>query len=142
MKCSSLRLIPSFSCQLLLHPLVSQVSNSYSLSLPKRVVTIIVVKSLDFDIIVLLGCQVLLRLLRNYTLSFSFSNVLPRANKWFTTCIKCFCTSEMFSPDNILNISYSWMRVFFLALLASMVPSWVTSKIFQISLASTCWEAR
>ena len=42
-------------------------SNSYSSSLPKIVATIIVVKSLYFDFVVLLACQVLLSVGSNVT---------------------------------------------------------------------------
>jgi len=54
--------------------------------------------------------------------------------------VNLFCTSAIDSPLSILNISYSCIRVCFLALFTSFVPSWVTYRVFHISLADTHCE--
>jgi len=111
------------------------ISNSCSLSLPKSVAVVSVVKSLVSNIIVTLGCQLLLRHFKILMFSSSLSNYLPSPIKWLTMRVNLFCTSSMVSPCCILNNSSSWINACFLALFTSMVPSCVTSSMSHISLA-------
>ena len=77
-----------------------------------------------------------------YTTKFSssFSKVFSRLMRWLMMWVNIFWTSTIISPLSILNISYSWIRVCFLALFTSLVPSWVTSKVSHISFADLHWE--
>ena len=73
-------------------------------------------------------------------LSSSLSKVFPRLIRWFIMWVNHFCTSTMVSPFNILNISYSCMRVWFLDLFTSFAHSWVTSKESHISFVDSHWD--
>ena len=86
------------------------------------------------------GCQDLSKHLRILMFSSSLSKILPRMMRWFTMWVNLFCTSEMFSPFNILNISYSWIKACFLALFISVVPSWVTPRMSHVSFAEAHCE--
>ena len=87
-----------------------------------------------------LGCHDLSRHLRILMFSSSLSKVFPRLIRWLMMWVNLFCTSAIDSPLSILNISYSWIRVCFLALFTSLVPSWVTYKVSHNSLADEHWE--
>ena len=74
--------LPSFSSSLSLPN-----SSSCSLIFAKRVVILIDVKSLDSKIVVAFGCQVLFKFFIFFIFNFLVSNFLPKASKWFITCV-------------------------------------------------------
>ena len=111
------------------------ISNSCSLSFLNNEVVVKDVKSLDSEMVVTFGCHVLSRHLRILMFRSYLSNIFPRLIRWLTIWVNRFCTSTIDYPFCILNISYSWMRVCFLALFTSFVPSWVTSIVSHISFA-------
>ena len=111
------------------------ISNSCSLSLPNNEAVVKDVKSFDYEIVVSLGCQNISRHLIILMFSYSLSKVFPRLIRWLMMWMNLFCTSAIDSPLSTLNISYSCIRVCFLALFTSFIPSWVTSKVSHISLA-------
>ena len=95
-----------------------------------------VVKSFDSEMGVTFGCQDLSKHLRILMFNSSLSKILPRSMRWCTMWVNLFCTSEMVSPFNILNISYFSIKACFLALFTFVMPSWVTSRIHLLH-----WES-
>jgi len=88
------------------------------------------------------GCQDLSRHFNTLMFNSCLSNSLPKPMRWLTMWVTLFCTSVMDSTCFILNSSYSWIRACFLALLTSLIPSWVTSRTSHISLALLHCETR
>ena len=129
-----LMLFLSFSFLLLLRKIVKSV-HVHRIAISKRASIVIVARFLDSMIVVIFGSQVLVRQFKILIFSSPSSNVFPRPRRWFTMWVNLIWSYEMVSPFFIRNASYSDTRVCFLALLTSIVPSWVTSSIFQISFA-------
>jgi len=91
--------------------------------------------SLDSEIVVTFGCQVLSRHSNTLIFSSALSNSLPKPMRRLTIWVNLFYTSAMDSPCCILNSSYSCIKASILALFTSLVPSCVTSSTSHISLA-------
>jgi len=109
------------------------ISNSCSLSFPNNAAVVKVVRSLVFEMVLTFGCQLLSKHFRIFMFSSSLSNAFPKRIRWFTMWVNRFWTSAIVSPGFIPNNSYSYINACFLALLTSLVPSCVTSKVPHIS---------
>jgi len=86
-------------------------------------------------IVVTFGCQLLPKHFKIFIFSSSLSKYLPTPIKWLTILVNRSCISTTIYPCCIQNNSYSWIKACFLALLTSLVPSWVTSSISHISFS-------
>jgi len=99
------------------------ISISCSLCLPNNVVVVIVYRSLDYEMVVTLGCQLLSRNFNTLMFSSSLSNSFPKPIRWLTIFVNLFCTSATDSLCCILNNSYSWIKACFLALFTLFLPT-------------------
>lgn len=94
------------------------------------------------NIVVTFGCHATFNDLRNLRFKSSFVNIFQRSIKLFLKCINLLYKSRTVSPGCILNISYSCNRVFSLDIFTYIVPSCVTSKVYQISFVFLQFEIR
>jgi len=97
-------------------------------------------RSLDSEIVVTLGYQLLPRHFNTLMFSSSLSNSFPKPIRWLTICVNLFCTSAIDSPRCILNNSCSWIKACFLSLFTPFVLSWVTSSTSHMSFALLHWK--
>ena len=103
--------------------LISFISSSWSF--PKRVTIDILMRSLDSIIAITFCCHCLLKHLSTLLMRSSLGSIFPNDVGWITIWVNLFYIYCMVSYWFILNSSYSYVRVFILNLLTSVVPSWV-----------------
>jgi len=116
------------------------ISISCSLSWPNNAVVVIVDKSIDSEMVVTLGCQLLSSHFSTLMFTSSLSNFFPKPIRWLTLCVNLFYAPVIDSPYCILNNSYSCIKACFLALFILFVPSWVTSSTSHMSFAFLHWK--